>query len=115
MNAIEKVKQLRDQAFQLEKAIEDGEIVAFSVSSGGIYNVCYHIPKEDVISFNSEFAYATTANGDAYAETIILAGRDCGKDETGRNIVRLKSGKVVYYTYVPGDASCFDKGVFEAE
>jgi len=115
MNAVDKVKSLREQADKLEKAIAEDEIVTFSANSGGIFGVWCHIPKEDVISFNSEFAYATTANGDAYAETIILAGRNCGKDEKGRNIIRLKSGKVVYYSYVPGNASCFDRGVFESE
>ncbi len=114
MNAIEKAKQLREQADFLEKTFEKGEAISFTVSSGGIYGM-KHIPKEDIIRFDSEFAYATQSNGDAYKETVHLQGRYCGKDEQGRNIIRLKSGEVVYYTYVPGDASCFDKGVFEAE
>ena len=109
-----------EQADFLEKAFEEGEAIAFTVSSGGIYGM-KHIPKEDIIRFDTEFAYTTQSkgtigyNGDAHKETVRLQGRYCGKDEQDRHIICLKSGKVVYYTYVPGNASCFDKGVFEAE
>ncbi len=109
-----KVKALRDQADVLERAIMEGEWVEFK-SSCNLIQYRGIVPEEDVILDDTGFNYSTTANGDAWWHRLILRGRDCGYDDYNRRIIKLASGKIVYYRYWPGDASSFDYGRFFEE
>lgn len=106
------LKELKDEA---RKILDIPDVVgeysnkSFSCRSGG--SPANKAGVSEVHRAN-EFAYSTTANGDAYRGEVVVLCKDTGTtDVEGNTIYITPEGVVFVFEYHAGSASSFDRGI----
>ena len=85
---------------------------SFTCNSGGAPRNKVGVPE---VHRASDFAYRTTANGDAESGEVVVLCRDSGADDTnGRDILVTPEGVTFVFRRWSGSPESFDGGVLES-
>ena len=106
-----KLMELKEMAMRVIAYDNEGEfeLMSFVAHTGGrvINNA-----KVEVIRESCEFAYRTTANGDAEIGELVTMARPIGaKDSDGRDIMESRNGNMFVACRFAGTAHRFDQVV----
>jgi hypothetical protein len=103
-------EELKENARKILANVPQGTFSdeTFSCRSGGSPTNQLALP--EVYRYR-DFAYRTTANGDAYTGGVVLRCRKIGaRDRDNREIFSHENGTLFVYIYTPGSPYGFDSG-----